>query len=294
MSPSGGLMTTVDSPMMWSPEKSSRSSSSWKQRWFDAWPGVWTALRRNSVASMPSPSASARSITRSSAASKASTSAPVRSLRPAAPGEWSGWVWVQTIQRMASPPHPAIASRWVASSGSGIDDDDLVDADQVGVRAGTGHHARVVADDAPHQRAQRGRHLRHERLRSGRRGSVDVVRGAVGHASRSVMPWPPGRSRWCRRCGRSTSRPDRRRRSACTRVVTRVAGQHDAHAAVDGDDARQDRRHVGDLGGRGERVAGGGEPGDGPQAGDRRRHHRELAGRVLRAGRRPAGSRRAR
>ena len=35
MSPSGGVMTTVEPSMTWSPENSSRSSSSRKQRWFD-------------------------------------------------------------------------------------------------------------------------------------------------------------------------------------------------------------------------------------------------------------------
>ena len=43
MSPSGGAMTTVEPSITWSPENSSRSSSSRKQRWFDAWPGVCTA-----------------------------------------------------------------------------------------------------------------------------------------------------------------------------------------------------------------------------------------------------------
>ena len=79
MSPSGGRMTTVEPSMMWSPENSMRSCSSRKQRWFEAWPGVWTARSTNSVASMTSPSASERSISRPSRASKASTSAPVRS-----------------------------------------------------------------------------------------------------------------------------------------------------------------------------------------------------------------------
>ena len=43
MSPSGGEMTTVEPCMMWSPEKSRPSSTSRKQRWFEAWPGVCRA-----------------------------------------------------------------------------------------------------------------------------------------------------------------------------------------------------------------------------------------------------------
>ena len=58
MSPSGGRITTVEPSMMWSPENSMRSCSSRKQRWFDAWPGVWRARSTNSVASMLSPSPS--------------------------------------------------------------------------------------------------------------------------------------------------------------------------------------------------------------------------------------------
>ena len=119
MSPSGGAITTVEPSITWSPEKTMRSCSSRKHRWFEACPGVWMARRTNSVASIVSPSAIGTSMTRSSRASKARTSAPVRALRPAAPGEWSGWVWVQTIQRMRSPPQPAMASRWPASSGPG-------------------------------------------------------------------------------------------------------------------------------------------------------------------------------
>ena len=45
MSPSGGAITTVEPSMMWSPENSMRSCSSRKQRWFDAWPGVWIAAQ---------------------------------------------------------------------------------------------------------------------------------------------------------------------------------------------------------------------------------------------------------
>ena len=36
-----------------------------------------------------------------------------------APGEWSGWVWVTTIQRMRSPAAATMASRCPSSSGPG-------------------------------------------------------------------------------------------------------------------------------------------------------------------------------
>ena len=55
--------------------------------WFDAWPGVCTARRRNSVASIRKPSSIAVSTSSPSRESNASTSAPVRSFSAAAPGE---------------------------------------------------------------------------------------------------------------------------------------------------------------------------------------------------------------
>src|SRR3954454_19525954 len=64
-------------------------------------------------------------------------------------------------------------------------------------------------------------------------------------------------------------------------VVALVTGQHDAHPAIDSEDARLDGGDIGDLGGGVERLLGGGEPGDGPKAGDGGRQHHELAGRVL-------------
>src|SRR5690606_14550788 len=61
-------------------------------------------------------------------------------------------------------------------------------------------------------------------------------------------------------------------------VVVRVAGEHDAHAAVVGDHPGEDGGHVDDLLGGVERLGGRLEAGDGPQARDGGRHHRELAG----------------
>ena len=72
--------------------------------------------------------------------------------------------------------------------GPGIDHDDLVDADEVGVGAGAGHQARVVGDDAPHQRAQRAGHAR---ARSASRSGTSAVVG-VGHGEPLGRrpPWP--------------------------------------------------------------------------------------------------------
>ena len=165
MSPSGGRMTTVDPSMMWSPEKSIRSCSSRKHRWFDAWPGVWMARSTNSVASMRSPSPSGRSISRPSRASNASTSAPVRSLRPADAGGVVG------VGVGADDPADAVA----AAAGDGVEVR-LVVGTGVDHRRSrrcrpgrcscrAGHHPRVVGHDAAHQRAERARHAVHDRLR---------------------------------------------------------------------------------------------------------------------------------
>jgi hypothetical protein len=40
MSPSGGVITVVDQPMMWSPLNRAFSSFSAKQTWLEVWPGV--------------------------------------------------------------------------------------------------------------------------------------------------------------------------------------------------------------------------------------------------------------
>ena len=40
MSPSGGVITVVDQPMMWSPENRAFSSFRPKQMWLEVWPGV--------------------------------------------------------------------------------------------------------------------------------------------------------------------------------------------------------------------------------------------------------------
>ena len=226
-----------------------RSSSRRKHRWFEAWPGVWMARSRNSVASMRKPSRILRSTSSPSRESQAMTSAPVRALSPAAPGEWSGWVWVQTIQRMRSPPQPAMASRWLGVVGSGVDDRDLVDADQVGVGAGAGHQPRVGGHDPTHQRAQGSGHAGDERR--WRRHLVVRIdhfrRLATGHGFHLPVSGPNRPDRG----GHEGLRPAR---SAGPRgdvgrhelVVALIAGQHDAQPALVVDDAGQDGGHLPD------------------------------------------------
>jgi hypothetical protein len=87
MSPSGGAMTTVDPDITWSPVKRTLRPASQKHTWFEAWPGVWTAVRVASPAPTTSPSASVRSTSKPSLATKATTSAPVRSLRAGVAGQ---------------------------------------------------------------------------------------------------------------------------------------------------------------------------------------------------------------
>ena len=108
------------------------------------------------------------------------------------------WVWVQTIHRMRSPPQPAMASRWLGVVGTGVDHDDLVDADEVGVGARAGHQPGVVGDDAPHQRAQRAGHAGHDRLR---------LRRPPGRRGRSIGSAASERQRWRGRaaCGRAAA-----------------------------------------------------------------------------------------
>ncbi len=105
--PVDGDTTENMPPRIVSPVNSIRSSSRRKQRWFGAWPGVCSTSRRNSVPSIVSPSASARSTcTDGSRRLNAQIAAPVAFARRVAPGAWSGWVWVSRIQRMRSRPAP--------------------------------------------------------------------------------------------------------------------------------------------------------------------------------------------
>ncbi len=135
--------------------------------------------------------------------------------------------------------------------GTRVDHRDLVDADQVGVGARAGHHARVGRDDAPHQRAQRPGDARHQRRRGCRLLiGIDRLRRLTprhghlppstagtgwscvsGHARRAAPPTPGRRSRG-RRAARCAARP------ASSTMRGRIVG------------------HLADGGGRGQQVVG--------------------------------------
>ena len=106
------------------------------------------SVKSGPVSSKPSPTA--RSGSKPSRASNPSTSAPVRAASAAAPGAWSGWVWVTTIQRMRPAPSAARASMWAVVVGAGVDHGELVGAHQVAVGARPRHHARVGGGDPDH------------------------------------------------------------------------------------------------------------------------------------------------
>ena len=151
---------------------------------------------------------------------------------------------MHTIQRMRSPPQPAMASRCVGVVGTRVDHRDLVDADQVGVGARAGHHARVGRDDAAHQRAQGAGHARHQRRRAPAPRHRDRPAQALYAAARRAPPGCGGRVADRQlRCTDRTA-PSRQARATDDQVVVAgVAGQHDAHAAAFVlDDAGQDRR----------------------------------------------------
>ena len=88
MSPPRAGFTTENVPLrMTSPVNRTRSSSSRKQMWFGAWPGVWITSSPNSVPSMLSPSPTVRSgVTTGSRFENATTSAPVAFTRRSVPG----------------------------------------------------------------------------------------------------------------------------------------------------------------------------------------------------------------
>ena len=78
----------------------------------------------------------------------------MRAARPAAPGAWSGWVWVTTIQRMRRAPISASGVEMRAVVGPGVDHDQLVGPHQIGVGPRAGHHAGVRGRDPDHERRQ--------------------------------------------------------------------------------------------------------------------------------------------
>ena len=138
MSPSGGAITTVEPCMTWSPEKSMPSSTSSQHRWLEAWPGVCSA---RSVEAGPGAARSPRPPTRRVRSRRGRRSrGPRRRCAPpgpAAPGEWSGWVWVTTIQRMRPAPQLGQRVQVGLVVGAGVDHHQVVGAHQVGVGPGS-------------------------------------------------------------------------------------------------------------------------------------------------------------
>ena len=82
--------------------------------------------------------------------------------------------------------------------GAGVDDRDLVDADQVGVGAGAGHHPRVGRHDPAHQRAQGPGHAGDERRWRRDLGvRIDHFRRlATGHGFHLPVSAPDRPDRW--------------------------------------------------------------------------------------------------
>ena len=146
-----------------SPVKSTRSSSSRKQRWFGAWPGVWSTSSPNSVPSMTSPSPIARSMRDGRVLVEALAEGQhlgAGGLRQArGPGRVVG------VRVGEQHPAHALLHRRADDGvdvalvvGTGIDHRDLVDADEVGVGARAGEGPRVGRDDAAHERRERAGH----------------------------------------------------------------------------------------------------------------------------------------
>ena len=195
MSPSGGRITTVEPSMMWSPENSMRSCSSRKQRWFGRVAGRVQGPETNSVASMTSPSPSGAVDLEAVAGVEGQHLGAGALLEPGGAGE------VVDVGVGADDPADAVAAaagdgvEVGGVVGAGVDDHDLVDADQVGVGARPGHEARVVGDDAAHERAQGAGHAVDDGPRAAGprcRGRVRSRGTPVGAAL--VRSWRPSSS----------------------------------------------------------------------------------------------------
>ena len=119
MSPSGGAMTTVDPSMTWSPEKSICSSTSEPAQVVR---GVPRRVQRPQDESRAR-AARSRHRRRGSGRNRHArrSRAPRRRCAPpgaAAPGAWSGCVWVTTIQRMRPAPRSTRASQMAGVVGA--------------------------------------------------------------------------------------------------------------------------------------------------------------------------------
>ncbi len=144
-----------------SPVNRIRSSSRKKQRWFGACPGVCRTSSRNSVPSIVSPSRDRAVHLQFGVALVEGEHLRARRLHQRGGGR-------RVIGVRVREQHPADAflhrrpddrAHVLRDVRAGIDHRDLVDADQVRVRARPRHVARVRRHDPAHERRQRARHL---------------------------------------------------------------------------------------------------------------------------------------
>ena len=197
------------------------------------------------------PSPTARSAVNPSREAKPTRSAPVQAASRAAPGAWSGWVWVTRIERIRPAAGGGHGVEVPGVVGTGVDDRQLFPPHQVGVGPRPGHHPGVARPDPDHVVEEIG-------------PPAAPVRAPL--AVRGIRPVPEGEV---------TSRPStsahcsgRRRRGLPVGqglLVARVAGtedqdppvldQHDGEHGHDVGDRRRPRQ------GRGHRPVG--EPGSG-------------------------------
>src|SRR6185312_11459669 len=171
MSPSGGAMTLVDQPITWSPENSVCSSGSAKHRWFEVWPGVCTAARRQPGPSTASPSRMTMSGVKAwSPPSSVTPPTPLlSSARPEAVGLGTGRLLDRGRRRRMvemrvgdeDVRHRLGAERGEqrvdmrGDVGPGIDDGDPALPDDISAGALEGERARIARDDAADERRQR-------------------------------------------------------------------------------------------------------------------------------------------
>ena len=231
MSPPRCGLTTVVVPLStWSPVNSARSSSRKKHRWFGAWPGVCIASSRNSVPSIVSPSASTRSSSRStsSAFGELAERGDERAGLLADPLRRGPVVGMRV--REQHPAH-AVAHRRaddrvdvLVDVGTGIDHRDLVDADEIRVRARARHEARIRRDHAAGRAAT---------ARSAHRGSGEARAATVPRPSRMPPPAAMRARRGCRDVG-ERDRPPSCRAASSPGSTTRSppASRDDERAAL--------------------------------------------------------------
>ena len=165
--PRPGLITENMPSSTLSPVKRTRSSSSRKQRWLGAWPGVCSTSRPNSVPSIVSPSPMTRSGTTLRVLVDALAVREDLGARGLHQPRGAGRVVGMRVGEH-HPAHPLPHRRAddgvdvALVVGTGVDDRDLVDPHEVGVRAGPREGTGIGGDDPAYQWRQRTRHTRSE------------------------------------------------------------------------------------------------------------------------------------